>query len=227
MKRAFVFAIVAVLLATTGPVQAARDTINIVGSSTVFPFSTAVAEHFGAGAFKTPKVESTGTGGGLKLFCAGWASTPGHRQRLAGHQAVRVRELLTNGVKEIIEVKIGFDGIVMANSKTGPEIELTSRTSSWPWPRRCRTPGGNAGPQPLQDLERRQPGAAEHQDRGAGPAAHLRHPGRFPRAGHGGGAPAVRRPQELQKDGREEVPEAVFGRSARTGPTSRPARTTT
>ena len=52
--------------------QAARDSINIVGSSTVYPFTTTVAEQFGrAGKFKTPKVESTGTGGGLKLFCNG------------------------------------------------------------------------------------------------------------------------------------------------------------
>src|SRR5437899_9508530 len=50
----------------------ARDQLHIVGSSTVFPFSTAVAEQFGkAGKFKTPMVESTGTGGGIKLFCAG------------------------------------------------------------------------------------------------------------------------------------------------------------
>ena len=73
MKRTFVFAVVAVLLATTGPVQAQqRDTISIVGSSTVYPFATVVAEKFGkAGAFKTPKIESTGTGGGFKLFCGG------------------------------------------------------------------------------------------------------------------------------------------------------------
>ena len=53
--------------------QAARDYISVVGSSTVFPFSSVVAEHFGKSNphFKTPKVESTGTGGGFKLFCAG------------------------------------------------------------------------------------------------------------------------------------------------------------
>jgi phosphate transport system substrate-binding protein len=63
-----------VLALTTAALSAptlARDTINIVGSSTVFPFATAVAEHIGQGQFKTPKVESTGTGGGFKLFCAG------------------------------------------------------------------------------------------------------------------------------------------------------------
>ena len=52
--------------------QSARDSIDIVGSSTVYPFTTTVAEQFGRGGkFKTPKVESTGTGGGIKLFCNG------------------------------------------------------------------------------------------------------------------------------------------------------------
>ena len=96
MKRTIVFAVVAVLLATTGPVQAQqRDAISIVGSSTVYPFATVVAEKFGkAGAFKTPKIESTGTGGGFKLFCGGVGRpAPGHHQRLAGDQGLRVREL--------------------------------------------------------------------------------------------------------------------------------------
>ena len=59
------------VIAFGAPAQA-RDQIRIVGSSTVYPFSTAVAEQFGRGGkFKTPVVESTGTGGGLKLFCSG------------------------------------------------------------------------------------------------------------------------------------------------------------
>ncbi len=71
MRKTFVAA--TVVLTTSFSMQAlARDAISIVGSSTVFPFSTAVAETFGrSGKFKTPKVESTGTGGGMKLFCAG------------------------------------------------------------------------------------------------------------------------------------------------------------
>ncbi len=59
-------------MGSTAQAQSARDSINIVGSSTVYPFTTTVAEQFGrAGKFKTPKVESTGTGGGIKLFCNG------------------------------------------------------------------------------------------------------------------------------------------------------------
>jgi phosphate transport system substrate-binding protein len=73
MKHSRILAATAALavLVLAGTAQA-RDQIRIVGSSTVFPFSTAVAEQFGkTGKFKTPVVESTGTGGGFKLFCAG------------------------------------------------------------------------------------------------------------------------------------------------------------
>ncbi|NBO74450.1 MAG: phosphate ABC transporter substrate-binding protein, partial [Gammaproteobacteria bacterium] len=73
-KTLFLLAATAVsaTLAPFAPAQAARDFINVVGSSTVYPFTTTVAEQFGRqGRFKTPKVESTGTGGGIKLFCNG------------------------------------------------------------------------------------------------------------------------------------------------------------
>jgi phosphate transport system substrate-binding protein len=97
----------------------ARDTIYIVGSSTVFPFSTAVAETFGrTGGFKTPKVESTGTGGGMKLFCAGVGVS--HPDITNASRAIKASEFdacQENGVKDITEVKIGFDGIVLAESK--------------------------------------------------------------------------------------------------------------
>ena len=79
----------------TAQAQSARDSINIVGSSTVYPFTTTVAEQFGrAGKFKTPKVESTGTGGGIKLFCNGVGPQfPGHRQCLAPHPPGRTSDL--------------------------------------------------------------------------------------------------------------------------------------
>ena len=130
MKRAVVFAVVAVLLATTGAVQAQqRDAISIVGSSTVYPFATVVAEKFGkAGAFKTPKIESTGTGGGFKLFCGGVGVQ--HPDISNASRAIKASEFETcgkAGVTEIVEVKIGYDGIVLANSKKGPEIKLTTK----------------------------------------------------------------------------------------------------
>jgi phosphate transport system substrate-binding protein len=106
---------------------AARDQIRIVGSSTVFPFTTAVAEQFGkTTGFKTPVVESTGSGGGLKLFCAGVGV--GHPDATNSSRRVKKSEVeacRNNGVTEIIEVKIGYDGIVIANSKAAPKMSLT------------------------------------------------------------------------------------------------------
>lgn len=105
---------------------AARDQIRIVGSSTVFPFTTAVAESFGkGGSFKTPIVESTGTGGGLKLFCSGvgedTADITGASRRI---KTSEVETCAKNGVTQVVEVRIGFDGIVFANAKTGPKIAV-------------------------------------------------------------------------------------------------------
>ncbi len=101
----------------------ARDQIRIVGSSTVFPFSTAVAEQFGKSTrFKTPVVESTGSGGGLKLFCAGiGVQNPDVTNASRRIKKSEVDRCARNGVKAITEVKIGYDGIVLANSrKAGP-----------------------------------------------------------------------------------------------------------
>ncbi len=113
-------------LALAGQAEA-RDQIRIVGSSTVFPFTSAVAEQFGKGGqFKTPVVESTGTGGGLKLFCAGVGVD--HPDITSASRKIKDSEIEScakNGVKEITEVKIGFDGIVVANSKAGPKMSLT------------------------------------------------------------------------------------------------------
>ncbi|WP_293948300.1 PstS family phosphate ABC transporter substrate-binding protein [Sneathiella sp.] len=107
----------------------ARDQIRIVGSSTVFPFSTAVAEAFGSsGSFKTPVVESTGSGGGLKLFCSGvgldTADITNASRRIKQSE---VDTCAKNGVTEITEVKVGYDGIVIANSKSAPVFDLTKQ----------------------------------------------------------------------------------------------------
>ncbi|HET7687837.1 MAG TPA: PstS family phosphate ABC transporter substrate-binding protein [Candidatus Macondimonas sp.] len=109
------------------PVAAqARDYISIVGSSTVYPFSTVVAEQFGkSGQFKTPKVESTGTGGGFKLFCGGVGVQ--HPDITNASRAIKSSEkedCAKNGVKDIVEVKIGFDGIVLAHNKNAKPMEL-------------------------------------------------------------------------------------------------------
>jgi phosphate transport system substrate-binding protein len=111
------------------PAFAARDYISIVGSSTVYPFSTVVAEQFGkTSGSKTPKIESTGTGGGFKLFCGGVGVD--HPDISNASRAIKPSELKAcadNGVKEIVEVKIGYDGIALANAKTAPQFKLTRK----------------------------------------------------------------------------------------------------
>ena len=105
----------------------ARDQIRIVGSSTVYPFTTAVAEQFGkAGGGKTPIVESTGTGGGLKLFCAGAGEdSPDIANASRPMKKAEFEDCQKNGVTDIVEIKIGLDGIVLAHAKGAPEISLT------------------------------------------------------------------------------------------------------
>lgn len=109
--------------------QSARDSINIVGSSTVYPFTTTVAEQFGRGGkFKTPKVESTGTGGGIKLFCNGVG--PQFPDIANASRRIKSSELATcaqNGVKDVVEIKVGYDGIVLAQNKTGASLNLTRK----------------------------------------------------------------------------------------------------
>jgi phosphate transport system substrate-binding protein len=115
--------------ATTASAQAARDYIAIVGSSTVYPFTTTVAEQFGkAGKFKTPKVESTGTGGGFKLFCSGvGVQYPDISNASRAIKASEVDTCAKAGVKDIVEVKIGYDGIVLANSNKSNLFKVSRR----------------------------------------------------------------------------------------------------
>jgi len=126
-----------ILLSTTlatvvvaGSVYAAsRDYISIVGSSTVYPFATVVAEQFGKNTkFKTPKVESTGSGGGFKLFCAGVGVE--HPDITNASRRMKKSELdmcHKNGVADVVEIKIGYDGIAIANSKKGVPMSLTTK----------------------------------------------------------------------------------------------------
>ena len=101
--------------------------IKIVGSSTVSPFSTAVAEQFGASSkYPTPIVESTGTGGGFKAFCRGIGpSEPSVSNASRPIKASEKALCEAAGVTQLVEVKIGFDGIVLANAKSAPDMNLT------------------------------------------------------------------------------------------------------
>lgn len=123
--RIFAAAAVAALVGVAGAAEA-RDQIRIVGSSTVFPFSTAVAETFGKTTeFKTPVVESTGSGGGLKLFCSGVGVD--HPDITNASRRIKAKEIklcAENGVTPV-ESKVGFDGIVVANARSAPTYALT------------------------------------------------------------------------------------------------------
>jgi phosphate transport system substrate-binding protein len=122
-----VIALAAVATVAMAASAQARDQIRIVGSSTVYPFSTAVAEQFGkTSGFKTPVVESTGTGGGAKLFCAGvGAEFPDITNASRRITQSELDNCATNGVKDVAEITVGFDGIVIANAKAGKHYALT------------------------------------------------------------------------------------------------------
>jgi phosphate transport system substrate-binding protein len=128
-KPLFAALVPALLAASAAMAQSGRDYVSVVGSSTVYPFTTTVAEQFGrAGKFKTPKVESTGTGGGIKLFCGGVGVQ--HPDVVNASRAIKGTEVeacAKAGVREFIEVKVGYDGIVVAGSKKGKPYRLTRR----------------------------------------------------------------------------------------------------
>ena len=127
--QAKTIAAIAVAAVVAAGAAEARDQIKIVGSSTVFPFSTTVAEQFGKKTkFKTPVVESTGSGGGLKLFCAGvGVQHPDVTNASRRIKKSEVDKCARNGVTKVTEVKIGYDGIVLANSKSARPMDITLR----------------------------------------------------------------------------------------------------
>jgi phosphate transport system substrate-binding protein len=132
MKKAvftlIAMAFIASLSLGTGWAGSSRDYISIVGSSTVYPFATVVAEKFGKSTqYKTPKIESTGSGGGHKLFGAGVGVQ--HPDITNSSRRIKKSEFekdTKNGIK-IVEVKIGYDGIVVANSKRAQIFKLSRK----------------------------------------------------------------------------------------------------
>lgn len=107
----------------------ARDQVKIVGSSTVYPFASAVAEELGATTkYPTPVVESTGSGGGMKLFCAGnGMDTPDVTNASRRMKAKELKMCIENGVTDITESVIGFDGIAFAQSKANKPFNVTKK----------------------------------------------------------------------------------------------------
>jgi phosphate transport system substrate-binding protein len=116
--------------ASSGGGAAARDQIRAVGSSTVFPFATAVAELFVQGnpGMKSPIIESTGTGAGMKLFCAGvGAQHPDIEDASRRMKKSEFDQCKANGVTDIVEIQIGVDGLAFAESTKGPGFKLTPK----------------------------------------------------------------------------------------------------
>lgn len=153
-KKTFTLLALVGLGTTAGFVNdaAARDQIRIVGSSTVYPFATTVAEQFGkSSAFKTPVVESTGSGGGLKLFCSGvGVEHPDITNASRRIKMSEVEKCHANGVTSITEVKVGYDGIVMANSKATPVMTITRKQIFLALAKDVPGPNGKLIPNPNQ-----------------------------------------------------------------------------
>jgi len=116
-------------MASTANIAHARDQVRIVGSSTVYPFSSSVAEEFGATTkYPTPVVESTGSGGGMKLFCKGHGlDTPDITNASRRMKTKEFKMCQENGVTDITEAVIGFDGIAIAQNKNNKPLELTKK----------------------------------------------------------------------------------------------------
>jgi phosphate transport system substrate-binding protein len=115
------------LAAPAAPGAEPRDHVIVVGSSTVYPFATAVAESVGRSRrWKTPVVESTGTGGGFKLFCSGVGiATPDVNDASRPITDAELASCAQNGVTEVEGLRIGSDGIVIATSRQAPAFDVT------------------------------------------------------------------------------------------------------
>ena len=115
------------MLSSSYSIAGSRDYVSVVGSSTVYPFATVVAERFGKNTGRlTPKIESTGSGGGMKLFCSGigteYPDITNSSRRMKESEFKKCQE---NGVTDIVEVLIGYDGVVVANSNKAKQMSLT------------------------------------------------------------------------------------------------------
>lgn len=128
------FKITAALLATAalsacgGQQSGTRDQIRAVGSSTVYPFAKAVAESFAKSdpSIKSPIIESTGTGAGMKLFCAGvGAQHPDIETASRRMKKSEFEDCQKNGVKDIVEIQVGLDGVAFAEANGGAGLALT------------------------------------------------------------------------------------------------------
>ena len=128
MKKFLVSAsAVAIALTASAGIAPARDQVKVVGSSTVFPYSQAAAEEYANKTGKpAPVVESTGTGGGFKAFCGGIG--PDFADITGASRAIKDSEVklcAENGVTDITEALIGYDGLSIAHARSAPDMDLT------------------------------------------------------------------------------------------------------
>ncbi len=131
MRFSFIFPSLALFSCLAfAPPTLAREQIRAVGSSTVYPFVTVAAEQFGQGGkFRTPIVESTGTGGGFKLFCEGVGENTPDFANASRQITDSERDLCKrNRVTDIAEIAIGYDGIVLAAKKGTPILNISKKT---------------------------------------------------------------------------------------------------
>jgi phosphate transport system substrate-binding protein len=120
-----------ILLCLMTTISYAREQISITGSSTVYPFSTVVAERFGETGFKTPVVESTGTGGGMKIFCKGIGThTPDITNASRKIKDKEIKLCKSNGVVAIDQVIVGLDGIAFVQNGDQKQVNFT-RAQIW------------------------------------------------------------------------------------------------
>lgn len=127
MNRILKTTVLAAAVMSVAGVAQAREQINIVGSSTVYPFASFVAEEFGATTnYPTPVIEGTGSGGGLRLFCNGVGTgTPDITNASRRMHVGELERCIENGVTDITEVYIGSDGIAFAQSNQNEQMDVT------------------------------------------------------------------------------------------------------
>jgi len=128
--RIAVVAVSVAAMAATPALAAGRRNIHIVGSSTVYPFATAVSERFARAnpGIPAPVIESTGTGAGMKLFCAGVGERfPDIEDASRRMKASEAKMCAANGVTKVTEIQVGLDGIVLAGGKSSPALNISRR----------------------------------------------------------------------------------------------------
>lgn len=195
-----------VSLLAPGTVQA-RDQIQIVGSSTVYPFATTVAEEFGRiGKFKAPVIESTGTGGGFKLFCAGVGERfPDVTNASRRIKKTEMETCAASGVTEITEIKIGYDGIVLANARSTNPVSLTLKDIFIALVRQVPGKDGKMVDNPNQTWKEVNPNLPDHKIRVLGPPPTSGTRDAFVELAMEGGCKAIPKLQELVKKDEKQL----------------------